>query len=241
MSKTEIIEIITKSYDTNRFKCFYDVEGLTNAGVPQRWLLTINITEYDEKLIKFYEQKGLVLENRQNSEKDPSFLEASLSNGQLPRDKFKRIYSKTDLNGFVTRRAYTRAIDEIQTSWIFDDCKLLLIYIGGHGVTGDRLLFSDGRTIHYTDILKKFRSRLRMMNKPIIMINNICRPRSSDEITNELPPYDEFVSMQNSLRDDIQSDSAPEKYVYYDDRGPHNNLYHTGWFYFWFTISSLKC
>ena len=203
---------------------------MTSSRVPQRWLLSINITEYDPELIQFYNQKGFVLENRENSANDPAYLEASLSNGQLPRDKFLSIYSKINLNGFVTRRDYTKAIDEIQMNLKFENCKLLFIYIGGHGVTGDKLLFSDGRTLHYTDIIERFRTKLRMLNKPIICLNNLCRPRSSGKVTDQLPTEVQYLLQQNSLRNEIKADSPTEIYVTYDDRGAHKSRSHTGAF-----------
>ena len=156
------------------FKLFYDVQGITDSGVPHCWLLTINITEYDDDLKKFYKENGVDLTDRPEAAADPTLLESALNDGLLPRDKFKRIYSPTNLNGSVTRRDYIKAINEIHFQWDFNKCKLLFIYIGGHGVAGDQILFSDGGTVHYTDIIDQFRNRYTMMNKPIICLNNFC-------------------------------------------------------------------
>ena len=176
----------------------------------------------------FYKSKGFDLENRQNAVRDPAYLHAALSNGLLPRDKFVHITSKIDLNGYVTKIDYEKAIDEIQMSNRFENCKLLLIYIGGHGVAGDKLLFSDGQTIHFTDVIARFRRRLRMINKPIICLNNLCRPLSPKKITNELPIHEQFVILKQQQNDYIQTDAPSERYIYFDDRGPHHKLAHSG-------------
>ena len=198
-------------------------------GYSKRWFLSINITNYDE-LIEFYKSKGGHLDDRQNAVNDPSYLEASLSNGQIPRDKFVRIHSKIDLNGYVTRRDYTKAINELIMNKRFDDCKLLFIYIGGHGVEGDQILFSDGHTIHYTDVIAKIRRRLRMINKAIILLNNLCRPPSSRKMKNELPLHEQFVLRKQHQNDPIQTDAPVERYICFNDRGdePHHILAHTG-------------
>ena len=63
------------------------MEGATESGVPKRWLLTINITHYDDELKNFYRKNGGKLEDRLEAVGDPLLLESALSNGQLPRDK----------------------------------------------------------------------------------------------------------------------------------------------------------
>ena len=171
------------------------------------------------------------LEDRTNAVNDPSYLHASLSDGQLPRDKFIRIESKINLNGFVTKLDYTKAITELQMTLKFDDCKLLFIYLGCHGVAGDKILFSDGHTVHYTDVVATFRKRLRMMNKPIILLTNFCRDIASSQTLKkfDLPIHEQFVLHKQQQKDSIQSDAPSERYIYFDDRNHgHHNLAHTG-------------
>ena len=209
------------------FKVFYDVEGASKSRVPQRWLLTINITHYDDELKDFYKKHGGKLEDRLEAVNDPSFLEYALSNGQ-PEDQFKRIYSTTELNGFVSRKNYIKAINEILFQWNFHECKLLFIFIAGHGAAGDKILFSDGRTAHFTEIIEQFRNKYAMMNKPIICLNNSCRPSLSNNPSAEPPLHARFIIAQKQKAGQLRSDTAIESFEYYDDRGPHHSRLHTG-------------
>ena len=188
---------------------------------------------------KYYKENGVELTDRPEAAADPSLLESALKNGLLPRDKFKRIYSTINLNGNltnkinghtlngkVTRKDYMKAINEIQFQWDFNQCKLLFIYIGAHGVAGDQILFSDGRTVHYTDIIDQFRNKYTMMNKPIICLNNFCRPPFPKRSMAELPLHIKFINAKNKEKGILKSD-AVEEFEVFDDRGPHHNRLHT--------------
>ena len=128
----------------------------------------------------------------------------------------------------MSKTNYIKAINEILLTWNFHECKLLFIYIAGHGVCGDKILFSDGRTAHYTDVIELFRNKYAMMNKPIICLNNFCRPPLSNSPYAEPALHSKFVISKNKATGQLRSDTADEPYEYYDDRGPHHNRLHTG-------------
>ena len=220
-----------------QLKQFYDVEGVTSSGASQRWLWTINITEYDDDLKNFYRENNAELQDRIEANNDPAILEAALSNGLLPRDRFKRIYTDENLNGFVTKQDYMNSIKNISSQWVFQKCKMLFIYVAGHGVSDDKILFSDCRTVHYTHIIDQFRSQHTMMNKPIIVINNLCRPPSSNNPNSKPPLHMRFLTEKLKENGTVRSEGPSEEYDIYDDRygRDHHSRLHTG-----FLLSTLN-
>ena len=217
------------------FKLYYDVEGVTSSKMSQRWLLTMNITRYDNDLKDFYHKNDGELQDRIGADNDPAIIEAALSDGLLPRDRFRRIHSNENLNGFVTKHAYMKSINNISYQWDFNQCKMLFIYVAGHGASDDKILFSDGRTIHYTHIIEHFRSKYKMINKPIICIYNLCRPPSSNKPNSKPALHAKFLTEKLNEIGMVRSDGSSETYDIYDDRVPHHSRLHTG-----FLLSTLN-
>ena len=192
---------------------------------------TINITEYDDDLKNFYLTNGAEFHDRGEAVNDPAILEAALTDGLLPRDKFKRIYTEENLNGFVSKQDFIKSINKIAFQWDFNQCKMLFIYVAGHGVADDKILFSDGRTIHYTHIIEQFRSKYAMINKPIICLNNLCRPKSSNK-PNSIPAlHERFLAEKLKDTGILRSEGPTDTCDIYDDRVPHHSRLHTGFYY----------
>ena len=146
-----------------------------------------------------------------------------------------RIYTDENMNGFVTKQAYMKSINKISLQWDFHKCKMLFIYVAGHGVSDDKILFSDGRTVHYTHIIEQFRSKYAMINKPIICLNNLCRLPSSNNPNSKPALHMRFLTEKLKENGTVRSEGPSEKYEIYDDRTPHHSRLHTG-----FLLSTLN-